>query len=263
MTFNIRVNVRSDSLNAWPFRKETAAGMIRARRADLVGVQEALKDQVLDLAGRLEEYGWFGRARDDGAEEGEYNPVFYRKDRFELLRDSTFWLSGNPSVPGKGWDAACVRIVTWGEFGIRGNGGRFFLFNTHFDHQGKIARAESARLLLKEIRRVAGRSEAVVTGDFNSDPDSAPYRILTNGSAERGSEFRLIDSEALSLHPHRGPDGTFNGFGRPDADAYGPPIDFIFVTKNLKVLNHGTLDETFDGRYPSDHWPVLAEIVLE
>jgi endonuclease/exonuclease/phosphatase family metal-dependent hydrolase len=261
LTYNLRVNTASDGPNAWPRRKDLAAAVIRSHGADLVGCQEALKGQVLDLAGRLTGFAWFGVARDDGGEEGEFNPVFYRPARFELLRDSTFWLSADPSVPGRGWDAACIRIVTWGEFRDRKTGGRFFLFNTHFDHLGSTARRESALLLLSRVRRISGSGSAVVTGDFNSTPDSAAYRILTDADPA-GAGSPLVDSEVAARRPHSGPAGTFNGFGTPDPESEGRPIDFIFVTRDWTVLRHATLDDTFGGRFPSDHWPVLAEIAV-
>jgi endonuclease/exonuclease/phosphatase family metal-dependent hydrolase len=262
MTFNIRLNTASDSLNAWPLRKDMAASMIRFHRADIAGLQEALHEQVLDLAARLPEYSWFGIGRDDGMEAGEYMAVFFLKDRLEAVRHSTFWLSENPDIPGKGWDAACNRVVTWGEFRDRKTGSRFFHFNTHFDHMGETARLESAKLLLEKMKRIAGESDAVVTGDFNSTPDSAPYEILTSGP-EGTNGLRLRDAKSVSLHPHHGPTGTFTAFKLPDSRVKGSPIDFIFVSGGIHVFNHGTLSDSFDGSLPSDHFPVLAEIALD
>ncbi len=262
MTFNIRVNVPSDSLNAWTYRKDIAASMIRFHHADLVGLQEALIEQVEDLAGRLPDYNWFGVGRDDGDKEGEFMAIFYLRNRFEVLHDSTFWLSENPGIPGRGWDAACNRVVTWGKFKDDRTGKVFYHFNTHFDHMGGIAREESAKLLLKRIKGIAGSSEAVVTGDFNSDPNSVIYKILTQGSTgESGSG--LTDSEFASRNPHHGPHGTFTGFKFSVLKEKSQPIDFIFITKNITVFNHGTLSDTFDGSFPSDHMPVLAEIVID
>jgi len=262
MTFNIRLNTASDSLNAWPYRKDMAASMIRFHRADIAGLQEALVEQVKDLAERLPEYGWFGIGRDDGKEAGEYMAVFYLKNRLEAMHNSTFWLSENPDIPGKGWDAACNRVVTWGEFRDRKTGRRFFHFNTHFDHIGETARRESAKLLLEKIKRIADNSDAVVTGDFNSSPDSVPYEILTR-DPERKTGLQLRDAKTVSLNPHHGPTGTFTAFKLPDSRVKGRPIDFIFVTKNITVQNHGTLSDSFDGSLPSDHYPVLAEMILE
>ncbi|MFC1569798.1 endonuclease/exonuclease/phosphatase family protein [bacterium] len=262
MTFNIRLNVDSDSLNAWPYRKEMAASMIRFHHADIIGIQEALKKQVDDLAERLPDYSWFGIGRDDGDKQGEFMAIFYLKNRFKVLDHSTFWLSEHPKLPGKGWDAACNRIVTWGKFEDIRTDNSFYHFNTHFDHLGDIARKESAKLLLKQIITIAGNSDVIVTGDFNSTPNSVPYKILTQKS-EGETELNLFDAKMVSDNPHHGPNGTFTGFKLSNLIDHNQPIDYIFVTKKIKVLNHGTLSDTFDGFFPSDHMPVLAEIRIE
>jgi len=262
MTFNIRVNVQSDSLNAWPYRKEIAASMIRFHHADIIGIQEALLNQVEDLAERLPNYYWFGVGRDDGDEKGEFMAIFYLKKRFKVINNYTFWLSENPEIPGKGWDAACNRIVTWGKFKDSETGKIFYHFNTHFDHIGEMAMEESAKLLLKYITSIAGNSDVIVTGDFNSTPNSITYKILTQ-DLEGESELKLIDTKMVSKHPHHGPNGTFTGFKLLNLIGNDQPIDYIFITSRIKVLNHGTLSDTFDGLFSSDHMPVLAEIIIE
>jgi len=262
MTFNIRLNVQSDSLNAWPYRKDIAASMIQFHQADLIGVQEALMEQVEDLAERLPEYSWFGVGRDDGDKSGEFMAVFYLKKRFKALDHSTFWLSENPEIPGKGWDAACNRVVTWGKFQDNRTGKVFYHFNTHFDHRGVTARTESAKLLLKQIKDIAGISNVIVTGDFNTVPDSTPYKILTHG-INQNTGFKIADAKTVSHYPHHGPAGTFTGFKISNLINNNRPIDYIFVTNNIKVLRHGTLSDTFNGRFPSDHLPVIAEINIK
>ena len=251
MTFNVRLNTPADGKNAWPHRKEMAASMIRFHRADAAGLQEALLGQNRDLAERLPGYEWIGVGRANGKKKGEYNSIFYRTERLQALEHDTFWLSESPSKPGSmGWDAACPRIVTWARFRDRRTGRQFYLFNTHFDHRGRKARRKSARLLLSRMRRIADGAPTVVTGDFNCAEGSAPYRILT----EQGP---LRDGFHASERPHHGPVGTFTGFdtGRPPERR----IDYIFVTGGVRVLRHGTLSDRRDGRYPSDHLPVLAE----
>lgn len=262
MTFNIRVNVQYDSLNAWPYRKEHVASMILFHHADIVGIQEGLFEQVNDLSECLPDYNWFGVGRDDGKKEGEFSAVFYVKKRFTLLLDSTFWLSETPGIPGRGWDAACTRIVTWGKFKDNITGKIFYHFNTHFDHMGVIAREESAKLLLKSIKNIARDSDVIVTGDFNSTLNSIVYKTLTQGTGEV-PDFKLIDSKTVSDYPHHGPERTFTGFKMSNLSDKDEPIDYIFVTKGIHVLYHGTLSDTFDGFLPSDHMPVLAEIMIE
>lgn len=255
MTFNIRLNLRSDGENAWPNRKDMALSMIRYYDPDILGVQEALKPQVKDLTAGLTEYAWLGVGRDDGLEAGEYMAIFYKPSRFKLLKQDTFWLSETPETPGLGWDAAYIRVVTWAKFEDLKTGNRFYHFNTHFDNRGELARQESAKLLLTSIREIAGNLPFVVTGDFNCHPDSQPYQILTTSDL-------LRDAKTISRAPHHGPSRTFNGFDLETLKTAEQPIDFVFVSESIDVLKHATLSDTIDGRFPSDHMPVMAEIVL-
>ncbi|MBC8375161.1 MAG: endonuclease/exonuclease/phosphatase family protein [FCB group bacterium] len=256
MTFNIRLNLASDGDNAWPNRKDMAASMIRYNEPDIFGVQEAFRGQVNDLSERLPEYAWIGAGRDDGKQAGEYMAIFYQKSRLKLLHEETFWLNEHPHSPGLGWDAAYNRVVTWGQFKDLKTGQTLFHFNTHFDNRGEVARQESAKLLLSKIQSIAGSSALVVTGDFNTYPDSEPYRILT------GSEL-LTDAKTLTQTPHHGPRRTFNGFDLESLKTTEPPIDYIFVSKDIVVLKHATLSDTFGGYFPSDHMPVLATITIK
>jgi len=261
MTFNIRLDVASDSLNAWPYRKDKVAGMILFHRADLIGVQEALPGQVDELARRLPDFDWYGLGRDDGKKAGEFMAVFYRKERFSPLEKSTFWLSETPDQPGLGWDAACNRTVTQIHFTDKLTQKEFYLFNTHFDHMGETARLESARLLRREVNQITNEMPVIVCGDFNATPETGIYKILT---ADQGPEtVRLFDSEFISLLPHHGPHGTFTGFDLGCLNKPIPQIDFIFVNEKIKVLSHGTLSDNIDGFFPSDHFPVLAELQIK
>lgn len=256
MTFNIRLNLPSDGVNAWPNRKEMATSMIHFYAPDIFGVQEALMGQVKDFEQRLPGYAWIGVGRDDGQQQGEFMAIYYRKDRFELLDQATFWLSETPNKPGKGWDAAWVRVVTWGHFKDLNTGKTFYHFNTHLDNKGEQARQEGAKLLLSKIQAIAGGTPVIVTGDFNADPDSRPYQILTQGVNDMG--FKLMDAKLSSRTPHHGPRRTFNGFDLESLKTEAGPIDYIFVQNKIEVLKHATLSDTFDGFFPSDHMPVLA-----
>ena len=260
MTFNIRLNLPSDGVNAWPNRKDMATRMIQFYAPDIFGVQEALVGQVNDLEDRLPEYDWIGVGRDDGHEQGEFMAIYYLREKFELLDQATFWLSETPDKPGKGWDAAWIRVVTWGHFKEKATGQTFYHFNTHLDNRGEQARQEGAKLLLTKIQGIAGSEPVFVTGDFNADPESIPYQILTHGVDKSG--FKLKDAKHISRLPHHGPDRTFNGFDLESLKTGAGPIDYIFVQNNIEVLKHATLAETIDGFFPSDHMPVLAEIEL-
>ena len=258
MSFNIRYDNPKDRDNAWARRKEMVAQTIRFHKIDIAGLQEALFHQVKDLETLLPEYGWFGVGRDDGQESGEFTPVFYLRERFKISHKSFFWLSETPEKPGKGWDAACPRIVTWIKFEDKWTGKTFFLFNTHFDHVGEKARLKSAELLIKKINAGVGEDPVILTGDFNCLEKEQPYKIFTS---DREQIPGLSDTYYLTKSKPYGSTQTYNGFQddiRPDSR-----IDFIFLGKIDKVIRFGIISERWDGRFVSDHNAVLAEIDLD
>jgi endonuclease/exonuclease/phosphatase family metal-dependent hydrolase len=251
MTYNIRVPVDS-GINSWDNRKELVASIIRSYKADIVGLQEAVKAQLDDLTMLLPEFAWVGLARDDGKEAGEYSAIFYNKKRFEVLEDSTIWLSETPEKPSKGWDAALNRIVTWAKFKDKFTGKIFYHFNTHFDHKGEMAKLESANLLNDKVAEITGKTPVLITGDLNLKPDSKGYKILTGGRRNY-----LIDAQSVK----EGPNITFNDFGKSLEE--GNKIDYIFIKNDVEVVKHHIITDTFDGRYASDHMPVLAEVRIK
>ncbi|HPA46477.1 MAG TPA: endonuclease/exonuclease/phosphatase family protein [bacterium] len=260
MTFNIRYNNPNDGINAWPNRKDAVAKSIGSQyRVDLVGMQEVLKEQCADLEQRLPDYAWIGVGRDDGKEAGEFCPIFYRKERFDLLDHATFWLSETPEIAGKkGWDAACNRVVTWGKFKDRRTQKEFYHFNTHFDHRGETARIESAKLIWQRVMDIAGKTPAIVTGDLNTRENSTPYAILTGKEPVDGVRSDLRDARYASVHGHEGPTSTFSNWteiGEPETK-----IDYIFLHGNIRALRHRVLTDRIEDRFLSDHLPVLAEI---
>lgn len=257
MTFNIRLNTPRDSANAWPNRKDIAASEVLFHQVHILGVQEALHDQMMDLQERLKNYKYVGGGRDDGKEKGEYSAIFYDTTRLQLLETKTFWLSEQPDVPGsKSWDAAITRIVTWAKFKDRVTKKTFYHFNTHFDHIGKVARRESAKIILEVVQKVAGKTVSIITGDFNAAPNDEPIQVIMDPN----NPLRLTDSKEISATPHFGPDGTFNYFQPKEGS--NQPIDYIFLKNGGKVLQHATLAYTWGGRVSSDHFPVFARIKL-
>lgn len=258
MTFNIRLNTPSDSLNAWPYRKDKVASQILFHKIELLGVQEALHDQMMDLQQRLPQFKYTGGGRDDGKTKGEYSAIFYDTTKLQLLSASMFWLSETTSVAGsKGWDAAITRIVTWAKFKDKRSKKIFFAFNTHFDHMGKIARRESAKLVLQKVKEIAGSTPAVITGDFNAEPSDEPIQVIV----DKNNPLHLTDSKELSQTPHYGPTGTFTGFQTKERN--DQPIDYIFLKGNWKVLTHATISQTWGGRFASDHFSVIAELLFK
>ncbi len=252
MTFNIRYNTERDGINKWDNRKDRAADMVKFYNADFCGMQEALIGQVNDMQERLPEYRHFGLGRDDGKEKGELSPIFYNNSRFKLLKQETFWLSETPEKPSKGWDANLPRIVTWGYFKDLKSNKKFYVFNTHYDHIGQVARAESSILVLKKIKEIAGNKTTILMGDFNATPDSEPIKIIQTG---------LTNTKNLSSSPHFGPINSFSGFENKEKE--NTEIDHIFVNKpTIKVNQHATLSNTWAGLFASDHHPVLVCINL-
>lgn len=257
MTFNIRFNTAADSMNAWPYRKDKVASQILFHQAHIVGVQEALHEQITDLQQRLPQYKYKGVGRDDGKEKGEYSAIFYDTIRLQALQSKTFWLSERPEVAGsKSWDAAITRIVTWIRFRDKKTKKIFFAFNTHFDHIGQVARRESARILLQKVKEIAGNIPAIISGDFNATPGDEPIQVIM----DRSNPLHLVDSKEISLKPHYGPLGTFNAFKEKERD--DQPIDYIFLSGNWKVLTHATISQSWQGRFASDHFSVLATVRL-
>jgi endonuclease/exonuclease/phosphatase family metal-dependent hydrolase len=256
MTFNIRLNIASDSLNAWPYRKDNTASQILFHDVHLLGVQEALHDQMIDLKDRLPKFKYIGVGRDDGKQKGEYSAIFYDTTRLIVFESGTFWLSQTPEVAGsKGWDASYPRVVTWGRFRDLKSKKTFFVFNTHFDHMGKEARRESAKFLLRKVKALSNNTAAIVTGDFNSIPADEPIQIIT----DKTNPLHLTDSKGLSATAHYGPTGTFNAFKSKERD--DQPIDYIFLKGNgWRVKKHASISQTWDGRFASDHFAVLATL---
>lgn len=252
-SFNLRMDTKSDGVNAWEHRKEMVKSLLLFHEFDIFGTQEGFKHQ-LDAILETGKYAYIGVGRDNGEEAGEHSAIFYDKDRFTVLDKGNFWYSETPDVPGKGWDAECCnRICSWGKFKDKVSGKEFFFFNSHYDHQGKVARRESSKLLLKRIKNIAGNATFFCTGDFNATPDDEPIQILYNDGL-------LKDSKLISKQPPYGPEGTFTAY-KFDA-AMKNRIDYIFVSKDVTVNKYGVLTDSQYGRFASDHFPVIANVTF-
>lgn len=253
-TFNIRYDNPADSLNNWQYRKDNVAEFIKKQGIDIVGMQEVLYNQLEDLKSRLPEYAEVGVGREDGKTKGEYAPLFYKKDRFEVLDSNTFWLSQYPdSVGFIGWDGACTRIATWAKLKDKKNGKVFMAVNTHFDHVGTEARRKSALLIIEKIKEIVGDQPAVLTGDFNVSDQSEAYETITT------NEFVLKDAYKEAAQ-REGVSYTFHDFGRIPADSC-EKIDFIFVAPQIKVQDSYIPQEAKQaGDFLSDHNPEVVHL---
>lgn len=253
VTYNIWYDNPNNTGNTWDDRKAGVIKTLKDLHPDIFGVQEAFAHQVADL--EFGKYKHVGVGRDDGKKAGEYSAIFYDTTRFEKLADNTFWLSEYPDSAGlKGWDAACVRIATWVKLKDRTTGDVFLVFNTHFDHMGDTARLQSAKLIKSKIAQIANGYPVILTGDFNCRKGSEPYDILT-GNIDKpilyDCRYRIDNQIKFPDYSFVGSD--FNGES-------GNIIDHIFITGKWKILQYFIIENCKEGKCPSDHLPVVAEI---
>jgi len=249
-TFNIRWDNPNDIGNLWKDRAPQIIQLIKFHQIGILGTQEALVHQLKELNEGLG-YASIGVGRDDGKAKGEFSPIHYDPARYKLEDSGTFWLSPSPEAPSKGWDAALPRICTWARFSTTA-GERFYVFNVHYDHMGQEARVESSKLMVAKIDSINSEGLPVIwMGDFNVTPDNPAYLYPL-------SQLNWRDARLVSQTPTYGPEGTFTGF---DWDKLPDNIiDHIFVQGKIEVLRHGILTDNYGKKYPSDHFPVLAEL---
>ena len=251
MSYNLRLDTASDKENQWSNRKEYLTDQVKFYNPDFMGVQEALPNQMEYLDEALASHKFIGKGRDDGQSKGEHSAIFYNSDKFKLLEENTFWLSETPATPSKAWDAAYPRVCTYGLFQNKITKKKMWIFNTHFDHVGDIARAESSKMILAKIKEINKENLPVVlTGDFNLEPETLPLKLIKE---------ELDDAQKVCKGIVFGPEGTFNNF------EFNKPvtmrIDYIFINRNkMEVTKFATLSDSTNCRYPSDHLPVYAEI---
>jgi endonuclease/exonuclease/phosphatase family metal-dependent hydrolase len=247
ITFNIKYDNTSDTINNWNKRKASLAKLIQHYDADIVGIQEGLHHQVDYLNNTLNGFSFVGVGRDDGQEKGEYAAIFYNTDKFNVLKTNTFWLSETPEKVSVGWDASMERICTYALFENKLTKKQFWVFNTHFDHRGMQARINSAQLIFKKMNEInTSNLPAILMGDLNLTPDTEPIQFLKKN---------LTEAMEISKKPFYGPIGTFNGF---DQDRIMEnKIDYIFVN-NIDVLSYTHIDDRMpNNMHISDHLPVL------
>lgn len=253
-TYNIRFDNINDGVNAWDMRYPVLTDLIRFHNFDIFGTQEGLFHQLQDIGAALPEYRYIGVGRADGAKEGEFQAIFYRKDRLALLDQGNFWFSLTPEVPSLGWDADLPRLCSWGQFREQETGFSFYFFNLHLEFIGKQARRESVKLVLQKIAQLAGGSPVVLTGDFNFGQQDLEYAVMSTSG---------IVKDAYELAEVRyAPKGTFNAFGESITKELSQlRIDHIWLSSDFEVARYGILTDSYgDGRYPSDHFPVVADV---
>lgn len=249
MTYNIRLDTEADGINMWDNRKEGVLSLIKEESVDILGIQEGLPSQIEYLSKKLDGYSMIGEGR-DGGNNGEYSAIYYNNNKMNLIETETFWLSETPEIPSIGWDAAINRIATLGIFKIKKSKKELIVYNTHFDHIGKIAREKSVRVILNHIKKNNYENKSlIVMGDLNANPSELPIELL---SEELNDSFKILPIES--------PIGTFSGFDLNSKLL--DRIDYIY-TKNIKISDYKHLDKKLSsGLWPSDHLPILISIFL-
>jgi endonuclease/exonuclease/phosphatase family metal-dependent hydrolase len=239
--------------NGWKQRFPVISALIQFHDFDIFGTQECLYHQILDISKELPGYDYYGIGRDDGKHAGEHSEIFFKKDKFQMLAHGDFWLSQTPDKPSLGWDATCCnRICSWIYLQDKKSKKKFYVFNTHYDYQKDLARNESSKLILKEIKRIAGGQPVIFMGDLNGGNESGWYKTVANSGLLRDTYREAKDPYANN--------GSFNAFGK--AVNSNEIIDHIFVTKQFTVGKWGILTDTYHGKYPSDHFPVLTVLKM-
>ena len=251
MTYNIRLNVKSDGENWWENRKDKVAALMNYYEADFIGAQEVQHEQLEYLLKTLPHYSSIGVGRDDGKTAGEYSCILYNNKNYRPVQQSTFWLSQTPDKVSMGWDAVCNRVCTYGLFEHITTKKKVWVFNTHFDHVGDTARYESAQLIMERVKQLKSQQNYPVlfTGDFNSQPGDAPVQYISE---------HLKNTRMISKMPPYGPEATWNAFKFNEVPKGW--IDYVFVSKEVTVQKYAVLTDSYDKKYPSDHFPVLVHI---
>ena len=254
MTYNIRYDNANDGENRWDMRKDWLTNQVRFVSPDIMGIQEGLAHQVNFLDENLKDYKYVGIGRDDGKTKGEFSAIFYDFTKLDLVDQNTFWLSETPEKPSVGWDASMERICTYALFEHKATNRQFLVFNTHFDHIGDLARANSIDLILTQIDKLNINNLPVfLMGDLNLEPDAEPIQHLSS---------KMKDAFHNSVNPAFGPTGTFNGF-KHDRNVTRR-IDYIFTgLRGIEVNKYAVLSDSKDLKYPSDHLPVVIEAVVK
>jgi endonuclease/exonuclease/phosphatase family metal-dependent hydrolase len=252
-SYNIRYDNPGDSGNLWKDRAPVVSALIRFHDFDVFGTQEGLIHQLDAIGAALPQYRRYGVGRDDGKSKGEHTQIFFKRDSFLLLDSGDFWLSETPGAPSIGWDAKCCnRICSWVLLQHRRTRASFYFFNAHYDHQGVVARRESSKLILQKMKEQVKDRPVVFVGDLNCAQGSEPHTLINNSGILKDA-FEKVD------FPYA-PNGSFNAFG---ASKGKDIIDHIFVSKHFEVKGWGLLTDTYNGKFPSDHFPVVSRVVLK
>lgn len=266
MTFNIRLGTAEDGEDHWNHRREMLFQVLHDHQPDVVGLQEALRFQLDEMREAVPEYGEIAAGRDDGNNGGEASAIFYRSARLKVDESGTFWLSNTPETPGsKHWGNIYPRICTWARFRDRRTGDRFYVYNTHLDHQSQAARERGAELIVQRINGRTHHDPFILTGDLNANECNPVVRYLKGelpavpAKPDDSATVSPLADTFRVIHPDITPAGTFHAF---TGQRNGDKIDYILASPEWRVLEAAIVYDNRDGRYPSDHFPVTAVVRL-
>lgn len=253
-TYNIRFDTDEDGQDAWKFRKQNVLSIIEKYKFDLLGLQEVRPTQLAFFAENTP-YKIIGKGRTDD-ELTEYNPILYNETRLELLEQDTFWLSETPNEISKYKDADCVRICTWGRFVDRATEQQIIFMNTHLDHISSEARAFGMQAILQYVQEHKWNDPVVIVGDFNAGAEENWFEKVMDSGYQNTRDSSVLGSF--------GPKGTCTGVtfqhDLPLEDYQ--QIDYIFASQGIQPEIHMTITDTFGGKYPSDHLPLLCKMLV-
>ncbi|WP_121667146.1 endonuclease/exonuclease/phosphatase family protein [Mesonia aquimarina] len=253
MTYNIRYGAAKEKkeINNWVSRKMILINQLKKYHPDIMGLQEVVDEQLTLISKSLSNYKSEATKRNTKAN-GSSEPIFFKADKFKKLDGNTFWLSETPLQMSKGWDAAEKRVCTYVLLKDRQSEKRFYVFNTHFDHKGRKAQVESAKLMVQKIREINTENyPVIILGDFNAQYYQEPYKIIANN---------FKDAAKINPEQNLGPKGTFNWFNANRSHPY--QIDYIFFTENVQLRRYEVIEDEYEDTYPSDHFPILVKLKL-
>jgi endonuclease/exonuclease/phosphatase family metal-dependent hydrolase len=260
MSFNIRYGTAADGDNHWYKRRHLVFDTLTMHRPEVVGLQEALRFQIDEILAALPEFTAIGAGRDDGKMKGEHVALLYREDRLALDRSGDFWFSDTPEVPGsKQWGNQITRMCTWARFEDRQSGKGFWVFNVHLDHQSQPSREKSVALLLERIASRGTEETVFLTGDFNAGESNPAVLYVKGQRPGQGKAAIAFQDTFRVVHPEASVVGTFNSF---EGSRSGDKIDYIFILPGVEVKAAAIVEDSVDGRFPSDHFPVTAVVCL-
>lgn len=269
MSFNIRgASDEHDGVNGWAQRAALNVETIKRYAPDLIGFQELQTGNLEVYEAELTEYQYIlGNEASSGT---EHPSIFWKPTTFDLLEAGSFWISETPDVYSESWDTDCVRAATWARLREKASGKTLLHMNTHLDHISNWARTEGCRLLLRQIKTLRADSPAILTGDFNCNACELPLAgeaDLADANYRYLLEQGFVDTYLAAGNRDSVTTNTFHGFA---GDAFVPipagsvvRIDWILTldgAERLRTLSSRIIRDHAAPLYPSDHYPIVADL---